>query len=397
MFEELQMAPADPILGLSEAFGNDTNPDKINLGVGIYKNELGKTPILDSVKKAEEKILETETSKSYLPIPGGKDFAAVVQQLLFGPDSDIIKTNRAVTAQTPGGTGALRFAGGFLKKVRPDAALWVSDPTWANHMGIFGDAGFKVEKYPYYDKENKCLDFDAMINALNQIPQGEIVLLHGCCHNPTGMDPTLEQFEQISGVLKERKLLPLVDFAYQGLADAIDEDAASVRILCGSNPEVIITSSFSKNFGLYNERTGALTVLCDSAETAQKAFSHLKLTIRRCYSNPPAHGGAIVSTVMADPELKARWELEVKDIRDRINEMRGLFVKTLKDKGVTRDFSFITKQKGMFSFSGLNKAQVDTLREKYSIYIVGSGRINVAGMTPSNMDRLCSAIADVLQ
>jgi aspartate/tyrosine/aromatic aminotransferase len=211
------------------------------------------------------------------------------------------------------------------------------------------------------------------------------------------MDPTPEQFEQISGVLKERKLLPLVDFAYQGLADGIDEDAASVRILCGSNPEVIITSSFSKNFGLYNERTGALTVLCDSAETAQKAFSHLKLTIRRCYSNPPAHGGAIVSTVMADPELKARWELEVKDIRDRINEMRGLFVKTLKDKGVTRDFSFITKQKGMFSFSGLNKAQVDTLREKYSIYIVGSGRINVAGMTPSNMDRLCEAIADVLQ
>lgn len=396
MFEELQMAPADPILGLSEAFGNDTNPDKINLGVGIYKNELGKTPILDSVKKAEEKILETETSKSYLPIPGGKDFAAVVQQLLFGPDSDIIKTNRAVTAQTPGGTGALRIAGGFLKKVRPDAALWVSDPTWANHMGIFGDAGFKVEKYPYYDKENKCLDFDAMINALKQIPRGQIVLLHGCCHNPTGMDPTLEQFEQISGVLKERKLLPLVDFAYQGLADGIDEDAAGVRILCGSNPEVIITSSFSKNFGLYNERTGALTVLCDSAETAQKAFSHLKLTIRRCYSNPPAHGGAIVSTVMADPELKARWELEVKDIRDRINEMRGLFVKTLKDKGVTRDFSFITKQKGMFSFSGLNKAQVDTLREKYSIYIVGSGRINVAGMTPSNMDRLCSAIADVL-
>lgn len=396
MFEELQMAPADPILGLSEAFGNDTNPDKINLGVGIYKNELGKTPILDSVKKAEEKILETETSKSYLPIPGGKDFAAVVQQLLFGPDSDIIKTNRAVTAQTPGGTGALRIAGGFLKKVRPDAVLWVSDPTWANHMGIFGDAGFKVEKYPYYDKENKCLDFDAMINALKQIPRGQIVLLHGCCHNPTGMDPTLEQFEQISGVLKERKLLPLVDFAYQGLAGGIDEDAAGVRILCGSNPEVIITSSFSKNFGLYNERTGALTVLCDSAETAQKAFSHLKLTIRRCYSNPPAHGGAIVSTIMADPELKARWELEVKDIRDRINEMRGLFVKTLKDKGVTRDFSFITKQKGMFSFSGLNKAQVDTLREKYSIYIIGSGRINVAGMTPSNMDRLCEAIADVL-
>ncbi len=397
MFEELQMAPADAILGLSEAFKDDTNPEKINLGVGIYKDEHGKTPILDSVKKAEEMILATETSKSYLPIPGGKDFTSVVQQLLFGVDSEVIKTHRAVTAQTPGGTGALRIAGGFLKKVRPDAAIWVSDPTWANHMGIFGDAGLKVEKYPYYDEENKCLDFEAMIKALNKIPQGDIVLLHGCCHNPTGMDPSLEQFEEISGVLKERKLFPLVDFAYQGLAEGIEEDAAGVRIICGSNPEAAITSSFSKNFGLYNERTGALTVLCENAETAQKAFSHLKLTIRRCYSNPPAHGGAIVSTVMADPDLKARWESEVRGIRDRINEMRILFVKTLKDKGVTRDFSFITKQKGMFSFSGLSKAQVDTLREKYSIYIVGSGRINVASMTGSNMDRLCSAIADVLQ
>jgi aspartate/tyrosine/aromatic aminotransferase len=396
MFEELQMAPADPILGLSEAFGNDTNPEKINLGVGVYKDELGKTPILDSVKKAEERILKSETSKSYLPIPGGKDFAVVVQQLLFGPDSETIKTDRAVTAQTPGGTGALRIAGEFLRKIRPDAVLRVSDPTWANHTGIFGDAGFKVEKYPYYDRENKCLDFDAMINALNQIPAGDIVLVHGCCHNPTGMDPSLEQFKQISLVLKKRNVLPLIDFAYQGLADGIEEDAAGVRIICDSNPEAVITSSFSKNFGLYNERTGALTVVCESAETAEKAFSHLKLTIRTCYSNPPAHGGAIVSTVMADPKLKALWESEVKGIRDRINEMRVLFVKTLKDKGVTRDFSFITKQKGMFSLSGLNKAQVDTLRQKYSIYIVGSGRINVAGMTPSNMDRLCSAIADVL-
>ncbi len=397
MFEELQMAPADPILGLTEAFNNDPNPDKINLGVGVYKDESGKTPILACVKAAEGEILKAETTKSYLPIPGGAEFAAATQQLLFGAGSDIITNSKAATVQTPGGTGALRIAGEFLKKIRPDAKLWLSNPTWANHLGVFGEVGFQLQKYPYYDADDKCIDFEAMINALKAIGQGDIVLLHACCHNPTGIDPTLEQWKKILDVVSQQKFTPLLDFAYQGLANGIEEDAAGLRLFCDSGLELLIASSFSKNFGLYKERVGALTVLCDSAETAQNVLSHIKIRIRRNYSNPPSHGAAIVSTIMNDPQLHTQWESEVATIRERIHQMRELFVKTLKEKGVQRDFSFITKQNGMFSFSGLTKDQVNQLREKYSVYIVGSGRINVAGMTPKNMDRLCEAIADVLQ
>jgi len=396
MFNKLEMAPADAILGLTEAFLKDINPKKINLGVGVYKDQSGRTPILSTVKKAEEEILKSENTKSYLPIPGKEDYAHAVQQLIFGENSDIIKNCKAVTAQTPGGTGALRVAGDFLKKISLNAKLWVSDPTWANHLGIFPAAGFEVDKYPYYDAENKSLNFEGMLNALKAIPENDIVLLHGCCHNPTGVDPSLEQWDQIKKVLSDRKIIPLADFAYQGLATGIDEDAAGVRLLAESGLQMLIASSFSKNFGLYNERVGALTILCDSSETAQKAFSHLKISIRRNYSNPPSHGGSIVSTIMSDLNLRSQWESEVKMIRDRINKMRQLFVKTLKEKGVTQDFSFITKQNGMFSFSGLSKEQVEKLREKYSIYVVGSGRINVAGMTPDNMDYLCEAIVDVL-
>ncbi|MHC4721956.1 MAG: amino acid aminotransferase [Planctomycetota bacterium] len=397
MFEKLQMAPADPILGLTEAFNNDPNPDKINLGVGVYKDESGTTPILACVKAAEERILKAETTKSYLPIPGGAEFAAATQQLLFGAGSDIIADGKAATAQTPGGTGALRIAGEFLKKLRPTAKVWLSNPTWSNHLGVFGEAGFQLQKYPYYDADGKCIDFEAMINALKAIGQGDIVLLHACCHNPTGIDPALEQWKKILDVVSQQKFTPLLDFAYQGLANGIEEDAAGLRLFCDSGLEMLIASSFSKNFGLYKERVGALTVVCDSAETAQNVLSHIKIRIRRNYSNPPSHGAAIVSTIMNDPQLRTQWEAEVATIRERIRQMRELFVKTLKEKGVQRDFSFITKQNGMFSFSGLTKDQVNQLREKYSVYIVGSGRINVAGMTPKNMDRLCEAIADVLQ
>jgi aspartate/tyrosine/aromatic aminotransferase len=397
MFEKLQMAPADPILGLTEAFNNDPNPNKINLGVGVYKDESGTTPILACVKAAEGRILKAETTKSYLPIPGGAEFAAATQQLLFGAGSDIITNGKAATVQTPGGTGALRIAGEFLKKIRPDAKLWLSNPTWANHIGVFEEAGFQLQKYPYYDADDKCIDFEAMINALKAIGQGDIVLLHACCHNPTGIDPTLEQWEKILDVVSQQKFTPLLDFAYQGLANGIEEDAAGLRLFCDSGFEMLIASSFSKNFGLYKERVGALTVVCDSANTAQNVLSHIKIRIRRNYSNPPSHGAAIVSTIMNDPQLRTQWEAEVATIRERIRRMRELFVKTLKEKGVQRDFSFITKQNGMFSFSGLTKDQVNQLREKYSVYIVGSGRINVAGMTPNNMDRLCEAIADVLQ
>ena len=390
------MAPPDAILGLTEAFKKDTNPNKINLGVGVYKDSSGSTPVLESVKKAEEIILKNQTTKGYLPIPGSAEYAAVVQEFLFGADHKIISEKRAVTAQTPGGTGALRVAGDLLKQLRPDAAMWVSDPTWANHTGIFTNAGLEVKKYPYYDPAVKAIDLDAMKKVLSTIPEGDIVLLHGCCHNPTGVDPDIEQWGQIRDIILERKLLPFVDFAYQGLANGIEEDAQGLRLIANTVKELVVASSFSKNFGLYNERIGSITFACDSSATADKLVSNLKLIIRTNYSNPPAHGAAIVATIMNDAELKKLWQAEVKQIRDRIKEMRHSFVGTLKSLGVKNDFSFITEQNGMFSFSGLNKDQVATLREKHSIYIVGSGRINVAGMTAGNMDSLCKAIAEVL-
>ncbi len=396
MFEKIEMAAPDAILGLNEAFKKDDNPNKINLGVGVYKDATGSTPIMDSVKEAEKIILETQTSKSYLPIPGSAEYGAVVQGLLFGNGSDIISGKRAVTAQTPGGTGALRVGGEFLKGIRPDASFWVSDPTWANHVGIFEKAGFKVKKYAYYDAANKSLDFEAMKKSLSEIPQGDIVLLHGCCHNPTGVDPDLEQWAQIRDIIIERKIMPFVDFAYQGLGNGIEEDSQGMRLIASSVKELVVASSFSKNFGLYNERTGAITFVCDSAGTADKLVSNLKLVIRRNYSNPPSHGSSIVVTIMSDAKLKAQWEAEVTEMRDRIKQMREGLVAGLKAKGATQDFSFITKQNGMFSFSGLNKEQVQALREKHSIYIVGSGRINVAGVTADNTDALCSAIAEVL-
>jgi len=396
MFEQVKMAPPDAILGLSEAFKKDTNPEKINLGVGVYKDSTGKTPIMQSVKNAEEKLLAAETTKSYLPIPGNSDYAAAVQQLVFGTDADIIKTQRAVTVQTPGGTGALRVAADLLKKTNPKAKLWVSDPTWANHTGIFTEAGFEVKTYRYYDSEKKSLDFQGMLSAIKTIDTGDIILLHGCCHNPTGVDPSLEQWAQIINAVNDAKLLPLLDFAYQGLAKGIEEDAQGLRLFTDSCKEMMVCSSFSKNFGLYNERTGGLTIVAGSKETAQKVFSQVKITIRRNYSNPPFHGAAIVATVMADKNLRSLWESEVAQIRDRITQMRQLFVKTLKGKNAKGDFSFIIEQNGMFSFSGLNPDQVKVLRDKYSIYIVGSGRINVAGLTADNMDRLCAAIAEIL-
>jgi len=396
MFDTLEMAPADPILGLTEAFKADPNPDKINLSVGVYLDGDGRTPILSSVKKAEERLLATEKSKSYLPMTGSPEFASAVQELLFGAGSEVIASKRAVTAQSPGGTGGLRVAGDLFKAVYPTARIWLSEPTWANHNGIFTAAGLELGTYPYYDTKQKCLAFDKMLAAIKKIPEGDIVLLHGCCHNPTGMDPTIDQWRQIAAVLAERKLVAMVDFAYQGLAEGLEQDAASVRVLCEPGREVVIASSFSKNFGLYNERVGAVTIVCSSAESAQKAASHLKLSIRRNYSNPPSHGGAIVATVLSDPQLRKEWEGEVAIIRDRIHEMRRLIVDTLKAKGVKQDFSFIVGQNGMFSFSGLTRDQVDTLREKNAIYIVNSGRINVAGLTRANMGRFCEAVAAVL-
>ncbi len=396
MFDQLEMAPPDAILGLTEAFKKDPNPDKINLGVGVYKDAENKTPVLDCVKRAEERILAEETSKGYLPIPGGPDYTAKVQAMLFGADHEIVTSGRASTAHTPGGTGALRVAGDFVKSQFPGTPIWMSSPTWANHPAIFAAAGVETKSYPYYDAENKCLDFDAMMKAIAEIPAGDVILLHGCCHNPSGMDPTPEQWTKLAELTAERGLLPLIDFAYQGFSQGVEEDAQGLRAFCTAGREFMVCGSFSKNFGLYSERTGSFTLVGPDADAAKRAFSHVKRCIRANYSNPPSHGGAIVAAVLADAELTALWKRELAEMRDRVNGMRQLLVETLKAKGVSQDYSFITTQKGMFSFSGLNKDQVARLREESSIYIVGSGRINVAGMTEANMDRLCSAIAAVL-
>ncbi len=396
MFENVAIAPPDPILGLTETFKADPNPDKINLSVGVYKDATGKTPVLETVKEAEKRILAQEDSKGYLPMTGEPVYCARLQELLFGEGHEIITSKRAATAQCPGGTGALRVVGDYLHTLHPDASLWLSDPTWANHNTIFDAAGVECKKYSYRDPKTNGLDFGAMYESIKKIPKGDAILLHGCCHNPTGIDPTPEQWALIGDLLAKQGVLPLVDFAYQGLANGIEDDRAGLLELVKKVQQLLICSSFSKNFGLYRERIGALTVVGDNKEQADTVMSQVKLRIRYNYSNPPSHGGQIVATVLSDPQLKAQWIEEVADIRNRINEMRHLFVKTLKDKGVTQDFSSIIEQRGMFSFSGLNKDQVNRLREEYSIYIVGSGRINVAGMTKDNMDRLCDAIKAVL-
>ncbi|MEM7209086.1 MAG: amino acid aminotransferase [Pseudomonadota bacterium] len=396
MFEHISAAPADPILGLNDEFNKDTRTGKINLGVGVYKDETGNTPVLTSVKKAEARILEQEKSKSYLSIPGTADYALAVQKLLFGADSSIITDGRAQTAQAPGGTGGLRIAAELISRQLPDVTVWVSDPTWANHMGIFDAANLKTARYAYYDAANKDMDFTAAMADLAAAKSGDVLLLHGCCHNPTGIDPDSGQWEQLAKLCAEKNLLPLFDFAYQGFARGIEEDAEGLRIFAEHCDEILIASSFSKNFGIYSERTGAFTLVAKSADVANTVFSQLKSIIRVIYSNPPAHGGAVVTTVLNDPELRAEWEAELAQMRDRVAAMRKLFVQTLKDKGVSNDFSFIERQNGMFSFSGLSKDQVLKLRADNAVYAVDSGRFNVAAMTTSNMDALCEAIAAVV-
>jgi len=397
MFEHIELAPPDPILGLTEAFNKDTRTAKINLGVGVYKEENNTTPVFKSVKLAEERILASEKTKTYVsPLSGTREYTAAVQQLLFGAGHEIVTAKRAVSAHTPGGTGALRVAGDFIKKMLPNARIWLSNPTWENHNGVFTSAGLEVMRYPYYDQDGKALAFNDMLAALEQAAPTDVVLFHACCHNPTGMDPDAAQWRQLAELAQRKGFLPFFDFAYQGLGDGLAEDAAGMLEFCGPGRELLISSSFSKNFGLYNERVGALTVVTQNEEAAKRVLSQVQLTIRTNYSNPPAHGALIVTTILNDPELRALWESEVHTMCDRINGMRRMFVDTLAAKGVQRDFSFITRQKGMFSFSGLTRDQVDRLRDEFAIYIVGSGRINVAAMTPANMDPLCTAIATVL-
>lgn len=396
MFEKVPAAPADPILGLTEEFKKDTFEGKINLGVGIYKNEQGQTPVLKTVKKAEAALLEFETTKSYLTIEGSHEYGQAVQELLFGLDSDVVKTQRAKTAQAPGGTGALRIAGEFMKRELGVSKIWISNPTWANHMGVFSAAGLETAQYDYYDAKTHDKDFKAMCASLESAAAGDVVLFHGCCHNPTGIDPTLSEWEQLADLCAKKDLLPMFDFAYQGFANGVEEDAQGLRIFAKKCPEILVASSFSKNFGLYNERVGAFTLVAKDNDTATQAFSQVKRIIRSIYSNPPAHGAAIVTYILNNKALRQEWELEVREMRDRIQQMRTLFVQSLKDHGVKADFSFIEQQNGMFSFSGLNKDQVQRLKEEFGVYIVGSGRISVAGMTRENMLPLCKAIASVI-
>lgn len=396
IFSQVSQAPADPILGLTDAFKADPRAHKVNLGVGIYKDEAGQTPVLTSVKKAEAKLLEVEKSKNYLGIEGVQAYNLVVQALLFGENSSLVTDNRVVTAQAPGGTGALRVAAEFLSTNTTSKTIWISNPTWANHQNIFETAGLTVKQYQYYVAETHDMDFDAMVADLSEAAQGDIVLLHGCCHNPTGIDLNIEQWKVIAQLCLEKELLPLFDFAYQGFGTGIEEDAQGLRAVAAVVPELLVANSFSKNFGLYNERIGAVTLVAQDQETAVRSFSQIKRTIRANYSNPPAHGGLIVSTILADADLRQEWESELTAMRLRIGEMRLLLVESLKAEGVTQDFSFISRQNGMFSFSGLSKEQVNRLREEFAIYIVGSGRISVAGLTKDNMPSVCRAIAQVL-
>lgn len=396
ILDHLTPAAPDAILGLTEAFKSDTRPNKINLGVGVYQDDTGETPIMDSVKAAEEKILTSEKTKSYLSISGAPEYKAHVLNLLFGEGHPVLREGRVRTAHTPGGTGGLRVGAEFLKQIRPDASVWASKPTWANHPGIFTAAGFDMKSYPYYEPATMDLDYAAMRDALAKVPAGDIVLLHVCCHNPTGVDLSEAQWKEVGEIAAKQGWTPFLDFAYQGLGDNLEKDRAGLLQVVAAVPELFVASSFSKNFGLYRERTGALSVVAANEEAAGAAFSHIEKTIRVIYSNPPAHGGLIVSTILDDGALRTQWESEVADIRDRIKSVRSTFVRELAARGVDRDFTFIEEQKGMFSFSGLTDEQVAFLREEKGIYIVKGGRINVAGITSANMAHLCDSIAQAL-
>ncbi|MEG7347485.1 amino acid aminotransferase [Serratia marcescens] len=396
MFENITAAPADPILGLHGILRDDARQNNINLGTGVYTDATGKTPVLTSVKKAEQYLLENETTKNYLGIEGIPAFASCTQELLFGKESPIVTARRARTAQTPGGTGGLRVAADFIANQTSAKRIWISNPSWPNHKNVFSAVGLEVLEYAYYDAANHALDFDGLLNSLKQAQAGDVVLFHGCCHNPTGIDPTAEQWAQLAELSVANGWLPLFDFAYQGFANGLEEDAQGLRIFAAKHQELIVASSYSKNFGLYNERVGACTLVAADAETADRAFSQVKAAIRANYSNPPSHGAAVVATILGNDALRAMWEQELTDMRQRIHRMRQLFVNTLQEKGAQQDFSFIIQQNGMFSFSGLTKEQVLRLREEFGVYAVNSGRVNVAGMTPDNMAPLCEAIVAVL-
>lgn len=397
LFAAVELAPADPILGLNEAFSADARANKVNLGVGVYLAEDGKIPLLESVRQAEAALLQNPGARGYLPIDGIAVYDQAVQKLLFGETSDLIAQGRLVTAQALGGTGGLTLGADLLKRLLPGTGVLISDPSWENHRALFEAASFPVASYPYYDAATHGLNFAGMRAALKAAPPGTIVVLHACCHNPTGVDPTPEQWKEIVSIVREGDLVAFVDIAYQGFAEGIEADSAVVRAFAASGAQFFVASSFSKSFSLYGERVGALTIVTASSEESKRVLSQLKRVIRTNYSNPPTHGGALVAAVLGNPELRRRWESELTAMRERIKAMREFLVELLTKRISGSDFSFVRRQRGMFSYSGLSAAQVERLRTEYAIYAVASGRICVAALNKKNIEAVADAIAAVLR
>jgi aromatic-amino-acid transaminase len=393
----VEMAPGDPILGVSEAFNADSSPNKINLGVGVYYDDNGKVPVLECVRRVERDMLEAVAPRSYLPIDGLAAYDRAVRDLAFGADSAVVKEGRAVTVQGIGGTGALKVAADFLRRVNPAAQVWISDPSWENHRQLFEGAGFTVNAYPYYDPATHGLHFNGMVGALEKLPAGTIVVLHACCHNPTGVDLTPEQWTRVIEIVKARELVPILDIAYQGFAEGIEADGAIIGRFVAACSPVFVANSFSKSFSLYGERVGALSVATASADEAARVLSQLKRVVRANYSNPPTFGAKAVATVLSTPELRALWDRELGQMRDRIKAMRRALVEKVQARVPGFDFSFVMRQRGLFSYSGLTTAQVRRLREEFSIYAIDTGRLCVAALNTKNVDPVADAIAKVIR
>jgi aromatic-amino-acid transaminase len=396
LFNAVEMAPRDPILGLNEQFNADTNPNKVNLGVGVYYDDAGKLPLLECVQKAEQQMMASPKPRGYLPIDGIAAYDSAVKNLVFGADSEPVKSGRVATVQGLGGTGGLKIGADFLRKVNPAAKVLISDPSWENHRALFSQAGFVVETYPYYNAAKRGVDFDGMLTALDQAPAGTVVVLHACCHNPTGYDITAAQWDQVIATVKARNLVAFLDMAYQGFGHGIAEDGAVIAKFVAAGIDFFVSTSFSKSFSLYGERVGALSVLCQTPEETTRVLSQLKIMIRTNYSNPPTHGAQVCATVLITPELRALWEKELAGMRTRIKEMRAMLVQKLKAAGVKEDMGFITEQIGMFSYSGMSKDQMVRLRNEFGVYGVDSGRICVAALNTRNIDYVCASIAKVL-
>lgn len=392
----VQMAPRDPILGVTETFNSDRNPNKVNLGVGMYYDDNGNLPLLECVRRAETRLAEKPAPRGYLPIDGLPVFDRAVQALLFGAESNAVKENRVVTVQALGGTGGLKIGADFLRRIAPNSQIWISEPSWENHRALFESAGFTVNNYPYYEPSSHGVDYARMIATLRSLPPVSITVLHACCHNPTGVDLTAEQWSEVIETVVSRGLIPFVDIAYQGFGEGIDPDGEVVRRFAQAGGPVFVSNSFSKSFSLYGERVGALSVVAGSGDEAARVLSQLKRIVRTNYSNPPTHGGQVVAAILTDPEMRGLWERELGRMRERIRDIRGRLVEKLRECAPHSDFEFVMRQRGMFSYSGLSKSQVARLRDEFSVYAVDSGRICVAALNSRNVDYVADAIGRVI-